>query len=134
MSLSQARRLNAAVAIYRYFPVRRCRLIIAYTLDFKKVTIFFLDLKKKIRPSSKVDPAMAGPTGPVLPGLQHSDLHNILNSLEKGGRTDRKKVPFRHVKSLMETITYHCRTRKIRQVIIKNEYCLNLRKKETKHW
>ena len=40
VSLSQVRRLNTTVAIYRYFPVKRCRLIIAYTLDFKKVTTF----------------------------------------------------------------------------------------------
>ena len=29
------RKLNAAFAICRYFPVRRCRLIIVYTFDFK---------------------------------------------------------------------------------------------------
>ena len=68
VSLSQVRRLNTTVAIYRYFPVKRCRLIIAYTLDFKKVTTFSR-FKKKLRPNSKVGPAMAGPTGPVPRGL-----------------------------------------------------------------
>ena len=46
MSLSQVRRLNVAVAICRYFPVRRCRLIIVYTLILKSSLQFFLNLKK----------------------------------------------------------------------------------------
>ena len=36
MPLSQVRRLNAAVAVCRYFPVRRYRLIKVCTYDFKK--------------------------------------------------------------------------------------------------
>ena len=54
--------------ICRYFPVRRCGLIILCTFDFKKFTVF-LKFFLKMRPSSKVGPAMAGPTGPVPPGL-----------------------------------------------------------------
>ena len=44
-SLSQVRRLNAAVAVCRYFPKGRCRLIIVYTtFDFKKFIFFKLRL------------------------------------------------------------------------------------------
>ena len=39
-------RLNAAVAICRYFPVRRGRLFIVYTFDSKKLTVLFCILKK----------------------------------------------------------------------------------------
>ena len=40
-----------------------------YTLLILKSLQSFLKLKKYMRPSSKVGPAMAGPTGPVPPGL-----------------------------------------------------------------
>ena len=55
--------------ICRYFPVRSCGLIILYTFDFKKFTMF-LKFFLKMRPSSKVGTAMARPTGPVQPGLK----------------------------------------------------------------
>ena len=133
MALSQARGLNAAVAIYRYFPVRRCRLIIAYTFDFKR-SQFFSRFKKKYDQVQKL----------IRPWPDQPDRFcracNIQISIIFGRVLKRaveligKRCLLWHVKSLMETITYHCRTRKIRQVIIKNEYCPNLRKKETKHW
>ena len=69
MSLSQVPRLNATVAICCYFPVRRGRLFFVYTFDSKNFTVLFWIFVKEMRPSPKVGPAMAGPTGPVPPGL-----------------------------------------------------------------
>ena len=46
MSLSQVRRLNAAVAICRYFPVRRYLLIKVYAYDVKKFGPVPLGLKR----------------------------------------------------------------------------------------
>ena len=57
--------LNAAVAI---FLLEDVALLLYTLLILKRSHLFFFRLKKT-RPSSKIGPAMAGPTGPVPPGL-----------------------------------------------------------------
>ena len=106
MSLSKVRRLHAAVAICHYFPVSRCRLII-YTLLILKILHLFFRLKK-IWPSSKIGPVMAGPTGPVPPGL--ISYYLIISSsmaVKIPGRTETCALTSHFIPAMYFLIYYH---------------------------